>query len=63
MNYEEAKKILTQPDNYSQAASSDKESLQAVWISGLKTHAQGAHISLLFENNQLVEMSQIGLTD
>lgn len=61
MTYAEVKKLLTEPDNYSQASSSDKESLQAIWISGLKTHVNGANISLSFENDQLTEMSQVGL--
>lgn len=61
MSYEAVKQILTEPDNYSQASSSDNQSLQAIWISGLKTETNGANISLAFENNQLTEMSQTGL--
>ncbi|BAN93608.1 hypothetical protein HMPREF9964_0585 [Streptococcus dysgalactiae subsp. equisimilis SK1249] len=61
MSYEAVKQILTEPDNYSQASSSDNQSLQAIWISGLKTETNGANISLVFENNQLTEMSQTGL--
>ncbi|VDC41984.1 hypothetical protein FMV2238Y02_04070 [Streptococcus canis] len=61
MSYDHVKQILTEPDNYSQAFSSDKQILQATWISGLKTETNGANISLVFENNQLTEMSQVGL--
>ena len=61
MSYDQVKQILTEPDNYSQASSSDKQILQATWISGLKTETNGANISLVFENNQLIEMSQVGL--
>ncbi|HEQ8155774.1 TPA: DUF3862 domain-containing protein, partial [Streptococcus pyogenes] len=54
---------LTEPDNYSQASSSDHQTLQAIWVSGLKTDTSGANISLVFENNQLTEMSQVGLEE
>ncbi len=63
MSYEDVKKILTEPDNYSQASSSDHQTLQAIWVSGLKTDTSGANISLVFENNQLTEMSQVGLEE
>ncbi|MGT2934701.1 DUF3862 domain-containing protein [Streptococcus castoreus] len=61
MSYEDVKKLLTEPDNYSQASSSNGQTLQAIWISGLKTETDNANISLVFENNQLTEMSQVGL--
>ncbi|VEF06028.1 lipoprotein [Streptococcus equi subsp. zooepidemicus] len=63
MTYDEVKQLLTEPDNYSQANSSEKETIQAIWISGLKAQTQGANIALTFENNQLTEMSQVGLED
>lgn len=63
MSYNEVTKILTEPDDYSHASSSDKSQLQAIWVSGLKTKTRGSHISLLFENDQLIEMSQTGLID
>ncbi|HEL0020484.1 DUF3862 domain-containing protein [Streptococcus equi] len=63
MTYDEVKQLLTEPDNYSQANSSEKETIQAIWISGLKAQTQGANIALTFENNQLTEMSQVGLEE
>ncbi|MGT2887255.1 DUF3862 domain-containing protein [Streptococcus didelphis] len=63
MSYSQVTSILTEPDDYTQASSSDKEQLQAIWISGLKATDKGANITLLFENNQLVEKSQKGLSN
>lgn len=51
-----------QPDMMSQAVSSEKEEIEAVWISGLKTD-QGATLVLNFDNNQLVKIEQTGLKD
>lgn len=61
MTYNQVTKILTEPDDYTHASSSDKIQLQAVWISGLKTNTQGSHINLLFENDKLIQLSQRGL--
>lgn len=62
MTFTQAVDLLGEPDVFSQAVSSDKEQLQALWSSGLKTdnHAQ---IDLLFENNKLVSFHQIGLSE
>lgn len=61
MTYNQVTKILTEPDDYTQAISTDKEQLQAVWISGLKTDSQGANISLIFEDGKLTKKSQNAL--
>ncbi|CAM4083781.1 hypothetical protein AT575_04005 [Streptococcus penaeicida] len=61
MTYNQVTKILTEPDDYTHASSSDKVQTQAVWVSGLKTTVRGTNISLLFENDKLVKMEQKGL--
>ncbi|EFR44497.1 DUF3862 domain-containing protein [Streptococcus pseudoporcinus] len=61
MTYNQVTRILTEPDDYTHASSSDKIQRQAVWISGLKANAQGSHINLLFENDKLIQLSQRGL--
>lgn len=61
MTYNQVTKILTEPDDYTQAISTDSEQLQAVWISGLKTNAQGANISLTFQDGKLTKKSQNAL--
>ncbi|MFC5631603.1 MULTISPECIES: DUF3862 domain-containing protein [Streptococcus] len=53
---------LGQPDVMSQAVSSEKEEIQAVWTSGLKTDS-GATLILDFENNALVRVEQNGIKD
>lgn len=53
---------LGQPDVMSQAMSSEKEEIQAVWTSGLKTDS-GATLILNFENNALTQIEQTGLKD
>lgn len=62
MTYRQAVDLLGEPDVLSQAVSSDKEELQALWVSGLKTEDQ-AQIQLLFENNALKTKKQSGLSD
>ncbi|MGT2932787.1 DUF3862 domain-containing protein [Streptococcus catagoni] len=61
MSYNQVVKILTEPDDYTEASSSDNVQLQAIWISGIKTRVQGANINLIFKNDKLVELSQKGL--
>lgn len=53
---------LGQPDVMSQAISSEKEEIEAIWTSGLKTDT-GATLRLYFENNHLVNVEQTGVTD
>lgn len=53
---------LGQPDVMSQAISSDKEEIEAIWTSGLKTDT-GATLKLFFVNNSLVTKEQTGLKD
>lgn len=53
---------LGQPDSISQAVSSDKEEIEAVWTSGLKTDS-GATLKLYFENDALVNIEQTGITN
>lgn len=60
MTYTQVVDQLGEPDVLSQAVSSDKEDLQAIWVSGLKTDNQ-AQIQLLFENNSLKTLNQTGL--
>lgn len=60
MTYTQAVETLGEPDVLSQAISSDKEEIQAIWVSGLKTDNQ-AQIQLLFENNTLKTKNQFGL--
>lgn len=62
MTYTQVLDKLGEPDVMSQAVSSDKEDLQAIWVSGLKTDNQ-AQIQLLFENNTLKTFNQTGLTN
>lgn len=62
MTYTQAVDLLGEPDVLSQAVSSEKEELQALWVSGLKTDNQ-AQIQLLFENNALKTKNQTGLKD
>lgn len=62
LTYQQAVEKLGEPDVLSQAVSSDKEELQAIWVSGLKTD-QEARIQLLFENNALKTKNQFGLKD
>lgn len=62
MTFTQAVDLLGEPDVFSQAVSSDKEQLQAIWSSGLKTNNH-AQIDLLFENNKLISFNQIGLID
>lgn len=62
MTYTQVVDRLGEPDVLSQAVSSDKEELQAIWNSGLKTDNQ-AQIQLLFENNKLKTINQNGLKD
>ncbi|KHD46761.1 DUF3862 domain-containing protein [Streptococcus hongkongensis] len=63
MTYNQVTKLLTEPDDYTMATSSAKDQTQAIWISGLKSKVRGANISLLFENDKLVDMSQKGLIE
>lgn len=51
-----------QPDVMSQAMSSEKEEIQAIWTSGLKTDS-GATLILNFENNALTHVEQTGIKD
>lgn len=51
-----------QPDVMSQAISSEKEEIQAIWTSGLKTD-KGATLILNFENNHLIHVEQTGIKD
>lgn len=60
MTYTQAVDLLGEPDVLSHAISSDKEELQAIWVSGLKTDNQ-AQVQLLFENNKLKTKNQHGL--
>lgn len=53
---------LGQPDVMSQAISSDKEEIEAIWTSGLKT-STGATLKLYFENGHLSNIEQTGITD
>lgn len=62
MTYTQAVDLLGEPDVLSQGVSSDKEELQALWVSGLKTDNQ-AQLQLLFENNALKTKNQQGLSD
>lgn len=62
MTYTQVLDLLGEPDALSQAVSSDKEELQAIWTSGLKTDNQ-AQIQLLFENNKLKTINHNGLKD
>lgn len=62
MTYTQVIDKLGEPDVMSQAVSSDKEDLQAIWVSGLKTDNQ-AQIQVLFENNKLKTKNQTGLKD
>lgn len=61
VTYAQAVEFLGEPDMISETSSSDKESLQAIWVSGLKTNAEDAQISLTFEKNTLTEKTQKGL--
>lgn len=62
MSYSEVVAILGEPDVLSQAVSSQKEEIQALWQTGLKVGSpKGAHIQILFENNLLKTKSQNGL--
>lgn len=63
MTYNQVTKILTEPDDYTMATSSDRDQIQAIWISGLKSNVRGANITLVFENDKLVTMSQKGLME
>lgn len=62
MTYTQAVDLLGEPDVFSQAVSSDKEQLQALWSSGLRSDGQG-QIELLFENNKLKDFHQFNLVD
>lgn len=60
MTYTQAIDLLGEPDVLSEAVSSDKEQLQAIWSTGLVNHGR-SQIDLLFENNQLIAKNQFGL--
>lgn len=60
MTYTQVIDRLGEPDVLSQAVSSDKEDIQAIWVSGLKTDNQ-AQIQMIFENNTLKLKNQTGL--
>ncbi|MGT2749875.1 DUF3862 domain-containing protein [Streptococcus orisasini] len=60
-NYKQVVEQLGEPDGLFQSVSSDKEEIQAVWISGLKTKAASADIRLYFENDLLKTKLQNGL--
>lgn len=61
MTYNQVTKILTEPDDFTMASSSERDQIQAIWISGLKTNNRSANITLIFENDKLVSMSQKSL--
>ncbi len=63
MTYNQVTKILTEPDDYTMASSSERDQIQAIWISGLKTNNRSANITLIFENDKLVSMSQKSLME
>ncbi|HEN4396809.1 TPA: DUF3862 domain-containing protein, partial [Streptococcus agalactiae] len=55
------KELLGEPDDISQAVSSDKEELQAAWISGIQSSDSDPGINLTFENDKLTNKQQHGL--
>lgn len=66
MTFKQAIEILGEPDDFSQAVSSDKVELQAMWVSGFKSESnsdqsRSASITLSFENDALTQKSQTGL--
>ncbi|WP_159544065.1 DUF3862 domain-containing protein [Streptococcus halichoeri] len=63
MTYAEVVKRLTEPDDYTLASSSNHTQLQAIWVSGLKAKEAQAHLTLFFENDHLVDISEMGLKD
>lgn len=62
-SYEEIVSLLGEPDDYSQASSSEKEELRAIWGTGIKTKNRGATITLVFENGKLTSKNSSGLTN
>ncbi|MFS6294969.1 DUF3862 domain-containing protein [Streptococcus agalactiae] len=57
----QVKELLGEPDDISQAVSSDKEELQAAWISGIQSSDSDPGINLTFENDKLTNKQQHGL--
>ncbi|HGD0903711.1 TPA: DUF3862 domain-containing protein [Streptococcus agalactiae] len=61
MSYNKVKELLGEPDDIYQAVSSDKEELQAAWISGIQSSDSDPGINLTFENDKLTNKQQHGL--
>ncbi|MDB8629630.1 DUF3862 domain-containing protein [Streptococcus mutans] len=57
-SYKKVVEKLGEPDVLSQSMSSDKEEMQTVWSSGIKTKSSSATIVLYFENGLLKNKTQ-----
>ena len=64
ISFRKAIEILGEPDDFSEANSTDTESLQAIWVSGTKSEENVmANVTLTFEKDALVNKTQSGLID
>lgn len=57
MSYQKVISILGEPDDFSQASSSDSSEIKALWGTGIKSKNRNSTIRLTFTNGNLVEKS------
>lgn len=60
-SFTKAKEVLGEPDVLSEAVSTGKVELQAVWTSNLKSDQTNPALELVFENDKIVRKNQIAI--